>query len=127
MHHGLRGDGRPCSRLQHGYCIRVSRRSAQATVGKGLAKGPYVAARAGVEPTTLRLKVIVSTEAPPHPIISSLYCLCVGDPNLAELWSFHGLPVAHVPLVIMLDVFSMMNLISTGLCCHVLLYFPGTQ
>src|SRR6218665_3818708 len=26
------------SRLQHGYCIGVSRRSAQATVGKGLAQ-----------------------------------------------------------------------------------------
>src|SRR6218665_1270690 len=35
--------------------------------GKGLAQGPYVAARAGVEPTTLRLKVIVSTKAPPLP------------------------------------------------------------
>ena len=31
------------------------------------AQGPYVASRAGVEPTTLRLKVIVSTKAPPHP------------------------------------------------------------
>src|SRR6218665_1430962 len=31
------------SRLQHGYCIGVSRRSAQATAGKGLAQGPYVA------------------------------------------------------------------------------------
>src|SRR6218665_997748 len=44
-------------------------RSAQATVqnvSKGLAQGPYVAARAGVEPTTLRLKVIVSTNAPPR-------------------------------------------------------------
>jgi len=46
---------------------RVSRRSAQAAAGKGLAQGPYVAARAGVETTTLRLKVIVSTKAPPHP------------------------------------------------------------
>src|SRR6218665_1931225 len=32
---------------------------------KGLAQGPYVAARAGIEPTTLRLKVIDSTKAPP--------------------------------------------------------------
>jgi len=40
---------------KYGYCIGVSRRSAQATVGKGLAQGPYMAARAGVEPTTLRL------------------------------------------------------------------------
>ena len=52
------------SRLQHGYCIGVSRRSAQETVGKGLAQGPYMAARAGVEPTTLRLKAIDSTKAP---------------------------------------------------------------
>src|SRR6218665_534790 len=29
---------------EHGYCIGVSRRSAQATAGKGLAQGPYVAA-----------------------------------------------------------------------------------
>src|SRR6218665_2056546 len=58
-------------RLQHGYCIGVSRRSALATVGKGLAQGPYVAARAGVEPTTIRLKVIDSTKAP-----SRLTSLC---------------------------------------------------
>src|SRR6218665_141083 len=55
------------SRLQHGYCIGVSRRSAQATANKGLAQGPYMAARAGVEPTTLRLRVIASTNAPPCP------------------------------------------------------------
>src|SRR6218665_2042415 len=47
----------------HTVCLGVSRRSAQATTGNGL----YVAARAGVEPTTLRLKVIVSTKAPPRP------------------------------------------------------------
>ena len=35
-----------------------------------LAQGPYVAARAGVEPTTVRLKVIVSTKAPPRPTIA---------------------------------------------------------
>ena len=54
------------------YCIRVSRRGAQATAGKRLAQGPYVAARAGVEPTTLRLKVIGSTKAPARPMISSI-------------------------------------------------------
>src|SRR6218665_1715234 len=62
----LRGQRR--SRLQHLYCIGVSRRSAQATAGKGLAQGPYMAARAGVETTTLRLKAIASTKAPPSPI-----------------------------------------------------------
>ena len=30
-------------------------------------QGPYVASRAGVELTTLRLKVIVSTKTPPRP------------------------------------------------------------
>src|SRR6218665_2220408 len=30
-------------------------------------QGPYVAARAGVESTTLRLEVIASTDAPPRP------------------------------------------------------------
>ena len=41
--------------------------SAQATAGKGLAQGPYAVARAGVEPITLRLKVIVSSKVPPRP------------------------------------------------------------
>src|SRR6218665_484878 len=39
----------------------------QASAGKGLAQGPYVTARAGVEPTTLRLIVIDSTKAPSRP------------------------------------------------------------
>src|SRR6218665_1552254 len=46
------------ARVLHRSFIGVSRRSAQATAGKGLAQGTYVAARAGVEPTTLRLTVI---------------------------------------------------------------------
>src|SRR6218665_2322530 len=33
-----------------------------------LVQGPYVTARAGVEPTTLRLKAIDSTKAPSRPI-----------------------------------------------------------
>src|SRR6218665_2097719 len=55
------------SRLQHGFCIGVSRRSAWAIVGKELAQGPYVADTAGVEPITLRLRVIDLTNAPPRP------------------------------------------------------------
>src|SRR6218665_460210 len=51
------------SRLQHEYCNGVSCQSAQATVGKELAQGPYVVASAGVAPTTIRLKVIDSTNA----------------------------------------------------------------
>src|SRR6218665_32855 len=67
------------SRLQHGYCMGVSRRSTQATASKGLAQGPYVAARAGVEPTTLRLKVIVSTKAPPRPTHNRYSIRCGGS------------------------------------------------
>src|SRR6218665_374339 len=43
------------------------------TVGKGLAQGLYVATRAGVEPTTLRSKVIASTNAPPRSTWYILY------------------------------------------------------
>ena len=39
----------------------------QATASEGLAQGSYVAARAGFEPTTLQLKGIDSTNAPPYP------------------------------------------------------------
>src|SRR6218665_2303681 len=41
----------------------------QSSVSKGLAQGPYMAARAGVEPATLRLRVIDLTIAPPRPTI----------------------------------------------------------
>ena len=41
----------------------------QASTSAGLAQGPYVAARAGVEPTTLRLRVIDLTNAPPRPTL----------------------------------------------------------
>src|SRR6218665_2076998 len=43
----------------------------QATVSEGLAQGPCVAARAGVEPTTLRTKGVDSTNAPHTPHTSS--------------------------------------------------------
>ena len=36
----------------------------QETVSEGLAQDPYVAARAGVEPMTLRTKGVDSTKAP---------------------------------------------------------------
>ena len=41
---------------QHGFCVGVS----QATASEGLAQGPYVAARAGVEPMTLRTKGVLT-------------------------------------------------------------------
>src|SRR6218665_2755719 len=41
------------------------------TVSEGLAQGPYVAARAGVEPMTLQTKGVGSTNAPHTPQNSS--------------------------------------------------------
>src|SRR6218665_4023021 len=49
------------------YRSFTPKRTGNSTAGEGLAEGAYVAARAGVEPTTLRLKAIVSTKAPPRP------------------------------------------------------------
>ena len=42
----------------------------QATASEGLAQGPYVAARAGFELTTLRTKGDESTPEPPWPALS---------------------------------------------------------
>src|SRR6218665_2070397 len=48
---------------EHKYCVGVSRQ----TASEGLAQGPYVAARAGFEPTTLRTKGDAFTNEPPSP------------------------------------------------------------
>ena len=37
----------------------------QATVSEGLAQGPYMGARVGVEPITLKMKGVDSTNVPP--------------------------------------------------------------
>jgi len=55
---------------QHGYCARISRRSF--TGNCGLAQGPYVAARAEVEPTTLWTKGVDCTKVPHTPHIYSI-------------------------------------------------------
>ena len=59
---------------QHGYCAEFHTEAPQATVSEGLVQGPYVAARAGVEPMILRTKGIDSTNAPhaPHMITSDI-------------------------------------------------------
>src|SRR6218665_3185361 len=44
-----------------------TREALEAIAGKGLAQGPYMAARARFEPTTLWLNGIVSTNVPPCP------------------------------------------------------------
>src|SRR6218665_3716175 len=38
------------------------------TISRGLVQGPYVAARAGVEPMTLRTKGVYFTKVPPRPM-----------------------------------------------------------
>src|SRR6218665_3541356 len=49
---------------QHGYCAGVSRRSARGKCElRTCRRSVYVPARAGVAPTTLRLKAIDSTNA----------------------------------------------------------------
>ena len=62
---------------QHGYCARVSHRSATGNCVLGLAQGPCMVARAGFEPTTIRLKVIDSTNAPPRPTHTYTVSNCI--------------------------------------------------
>src|SRR6218665_951508 len=54
---------------QHGYCAGVPRRSATGNRKLRTCQGPYMVARAGFELTTLRLKGIDSTNAPPPPTV----------------------------------------------------------
>ena len=56
------------------YRSFTPKRTLQATISKGLSQGPYGAARAGVEPTTLRLRVIDLTNAPPRPTVEVIGC-----------------------------------------------------
>ena len=59
-----------------------------------LAQDPYVAARVGFGPTTLRLKGIASTNAPPHP---NAACLCISTIDLIAsiIARSAGWPVFH--------------------------------
>ena len=52
---------------QHGYSVRVSRRSATGNCKSRTRQSPYVAATAGVEPMTLRTKFGDSINAPRTP------------------------------------------------------------
>src|SRR6218665_477434 len=49
----------------------------QTTASEGLTKGPYVAAKAGIEPMPLRTKGVDSTNASPTP-------LCMTNSNLSQ-------------------------------------------
>src|SRR6218665_3012328 len=52
----------------------------QATASEGRAQGPYVAATAGFEPTTLRSKGMDFTSAPPRP---TSYLIQTLDPGIS--------------------------------------------
>src|SRR6218665_2114541 len=58
----------------------------QATASEGLAQGPYMAARAGVKPMTLRTKHVDSTNAPhtPH-IYTVIYLITLSPPRVNTL------------------------------------------
>ena len=57
---------------------------------EGLAQGPYVAARAGFEPTTLRWKGIDSTNAPPRPTLM-IYESCYTSISVVKITLAAGL------------------------------------
>ena len=75
----------------------------KATASEGLAQGPYVAARAGVEPMTLRTKGVISTNAPhtPHKILSwfELDFVLIWSEfglGLVLIWSWFGLDLVLI-------------------------------
>ena len=75
-------------------CRSLHAEALQAIAGKGLAQGPYMAARAGFEPTTLWLNGVVSTNAPP----------CLDPPVMCSFeptWNVLSLnlPVMSCPLI----------------------------
>ena len=61
-------------------CRSLYAKALQATASEGLAQSPYVSARAGFEPATLRSKGIDSTDAPPRPTMffASPSLMCSG-------------------------------------------------
>ena len=65
LHEPFRSASDHSKRSRH--CRNLHAEALQATVSEGLAQGPYVAARVGFEPTTLRSKGIDSINVPPHP------------------------------------------------------------
>ena len=69
----------------------------QATVSEGLAQGSYVAARAGVEPMTLRTKDIDSNNAPhaPHGLNSEHDLPCHKETSINFAIIFHWLQVMN--------------------------------
>jgi len=60
---------------QHGYCVRVSRRSATSNCRWRTCSKYLCGGRAGFEPTTLLTKGIESTNEPTRPITLFSFCL----------------------------------------------------
>ena len=56
-----------CSRHSTDTVSEFHTKETQATASEGLSQNPYMVARAGVEPATLRMKGVDSTNAPPLP------------------------------------------------------------
>ena len=56
-----------CSRHSTDTVLEFHAKAPQATVSEGLVHGPYVVARAGLEPATIRMKGVKSTNEPPRP------------------------------------------------------------
>ena len=61
------------------YRSFTPKRTGNSTGHKGLDQGPYVVDRAGIEPTTLRLRVLDLTNAPRHPTNAALVCVELVD------------------------------------------------
>src|SRR6218665_798550 len=71
-------------------CRSLHAEALQAIAGKELAQGPYMTARAGFEPTTLRSHGVVSSNAPPCiECIQYLFmyiCECEGIHTCIYIW-----------------------------------------
>src|SRR6218665_74664 len=67
-------------------CRSLHAEALQVTVSQGLAQGPYKAARAGFEPTTLQSQGIDSTNVPPtpHDLIYDGRSLLLSEMNLVS-------------------------------------------
>src|SRR6218665_3638579 len=67
----------PSQPQQLTLCRSLHAEALQSTASEGLGPGPYVAVRAGFEPTTIRSKGINSTNAPPRPVSCTVLYPCL--------------------------------------------------
>ena len=101
------------------YTVSVFRAEApQATASEGHAQGPYMAARVGFEPATLRTKGDESTNAPPHPTIIGYINVLINDDEIFYFRYYVGIALSC--LLMMLVLFT-----SIGLCFGLCGEAPG--